>query len=129
MRSSEPLPTRASLAALFACLLVSTGCSGSSAVTRVSNGRDVDGRFITPEAYAEYLDGTLREERGDLGGAQAAYERALDEDGGAAEIWARLGRVRCTTDRRASDTAFKRARSKGAEVASVWLADAECALE
>src|SRR3982750_699405 len=118
---SHSPPTRAKLAAVFICGVLFAGCGSGSAVTRVANGRDIDGRFITPDAYAEYLAGVLLEERGDLRGAEAAYERALDEDGGAAEIWARLGRVRCASNRRASDVAFTRARSKGAEIASVWL--------
>lgn len=116
---------------LFAAALVAAGvasCSPEPAVARVVDGHDIDGHFIEPDAYAEFLDGALLEAQGDLKGAEAAYQRALDEDG-AAEIWASLGRVRCRTSPRASDQAFQRAKRKGKDIGPVWLADAECALE
>ena len=118
-------------ASLLVAVLAAAGaaaCGGESAVTRIVDGHAIDGHFIEPDAYAEYLDGVVLEARGDLKGAEAAYERALDADG-AAEIWARLGKVRCRTARRASDDAFERAKWKGGNIAPVWVADAECALE
>jgi tetratricopeptide (TPR) repeat protein len=104
-------------------------CGGESAVARVVDGHDIDGHFITPDAYAEFLDGALLEDNGDLRGAEAAYRRALDEDGGAAEVWARLGRVRCASNPRGSDEAFRQARFRGPSLGAVWRADAECALD
>ena len=109
--------------------LVSAGCAGGPAVARVVNGHDIDGRFIGPDAYAAYMEGALLEEQGDLRGADAAYQRALDEDGGAGEIWARLGRVRCSSNPRASDAAFQWAKAKGPRIGEVWVADARCGLE
>jgi hypothetical protein len=116
---------------LFVAALVAIGvtaCGGEGAVARVVDGHTIDGHFIEPEAYAEFLDGALLEAKGDLKGAEASYERALRVDG-AAEIYARLGRVRCLIARRASDEAFARAKWKGKKIGPVWLADAECALD
>jgi len=122
-----PLPRGVLLA--LAAVMATTSCGGESTVARIVNGHDIDGHFITPDAYAEYMDGVLLEEGGNVAGAVAAYERALDEDGDAAEIWARLGRVRCVSEPRRSDDAFRRARSKGPELGAVWRAEAECALD
>jgi tetratricopeptide (TPR) repeat protein len=133
--ADDPLPSwlvMRSAAALFAFLSLvpaATACSSGPAVARVVNGHDIDGRFIAPEAYAAYLEGALFEEQGNAKAAEAAYVRALGEDSGAGEIWAHLGRVRCSTDQRASDGNFAKARSLGPNVGEVWLSDARCGLE
>jgi tetratricopeptide (TPR) repeat protein len=114
--------------AWLSALFWATGCLKGPSVAREVDGRAIDDRWIAPEAYAAYTEGVLLEESGDLRNAALAYERALEEDG-AAEIWARLGAVRCLVDARSSDKAFGRARSKAPELFDVWLADAACALE
>jgi tetratricopeptide (TPR) repeat protein len=93
------------------------------------DGRPLDdAHYIPPEAYAAYLDGVLLEEQGAETRAALAYEQALAVDPDAGGIWARLGAVRCLTDRRRADGAFVRARAVAPSLAEVWLAHARCAL-
>jgi tetratricopeptide (TPR) repeat protein len=96
---------------------------------RVSEGRTIDDRWISPEAYSAFLEGTLYEARGDLKNAELAYEQALTEDPGSAEAWGRLGAVRCKTDPQGAAAAFEKARSLAPEIAGPWRARAECELE
>jgi Tfp pilus assembly protein PilF len=114
------------LALAAACAALS--CSVGPEVMRVESGRSLDGRWISPEAYAAYLEGTLFEARGDLQNARLAYARALSEDPRSAEIWARVGAVQCDSDPAASRAAFEHAESIDPALAAPWIATAECAL-
>ena len=67
----------------------------SSRVTRMAGGVRYEGRFINPEAYAAYLLGVEREARSEFRQALKAYLEAYAEDPDSAEIWARIGAVRC----------------------------------
>jgi hypothetical protein len=94
-RASFAAPTSAAVLATGAML---AACAGEGAVTRVVDGHTVQGRFVGEEAYSEYLRGALKEEKGDLRGALAAYESAAAFDPASADTWARLGRLRCQVD-------------------------------
>jgi tetratricopeptide (TPR) repeat protein len=104
------------------------GCRLGTTVVRVEDGQPVPGRWISPSAYASFLEGSLAEAAGHPTTAAAHYQRALDEDPAASEAWTRLGAVRCTIDRRGADEAFARARSVEPTLAAAWLAGAECNL-
>jgi len=56
------------------------GCRIGSTVVRVDEGRPVPGRWISPSAYASFLEGSLAEASGHLDAAAAHYHRVLDED-------------------------------------------------
>jgi len=114
--------------ALAITAILSAGCSMNPVVARMESGRPLDGRWISPDAYAAFLQGTLLEERGEDAKARTAYELALAEDPKAAGIWARLGAVLCDTDTARASAAFERATGLDPELADPWLARAECAL-
>ncbi len=108
--------------------LASTGClfSGGS-VTRVYAGREVEGPYVTPEAYAHYTEGRLRELGGDDAGAISEYLAALDEDPDSLDAWVRLGAVSCRAMQDAK-MAFREAESIDAEFEPLWRERARCAL-
>lgn len=113
------------------CVLVAAsmlGCRPQGSVVRISGGREEAGPFVSPEAYAAYLEGALLEEAGNEAAAEAAYERAVEEDSSNASAWARLGVLRCTRNRTAANAAFARAIDEGPDVSDVWVGKAECAL-
>lgn len=118
------MPTLGVLAlALFA------GCVEPS-VVRVIDGRAVSGRFISASAYAYYARGADAEAQGDLPDALRAYESALDEDD-SAEIWTRIGAVRCALLGRLGDgvsEAWRRAEALDPELEPLWRERARCDL-
>jgi tetratricopeptide (TPR) repeat protein len=113
---------------LFVCAALPPACQTGPEVTRIANGRDASGRFISPDAYAAYLEGSMAEARGDERQAAAAYTSTIEEDPGAAEAWARLGLVLCLTARSQADRALARAKSLPGDLEDPWLAAAECDL-
>ncbi|HVU01955.1 MAG TPA: hypothetical protein VHE30_09395 [Polyangiaceae bacterium] len=116
---------------LLPCFVLAVGlsaCAPGPEVVRLSNGRDVSGRFVSEEAYAEFLSGTVAEAAGDLRTAAERYRATLDADGGAAEAWARLGVVLCRSAPHEADRALSRAERAAPDLAAPFLADAECAL-
>lgn len=122
-----------SLGATFALVVTSSalaiGCVGQSKVTRVYDGRIVEGPFVPPEAYAAYLRGVLAEEEGDLRAALAAYELAAREDDEDPEPPSRIGDVRCRLDPKdgGADEAFARALWIDRTYAPALAAEARCA--
>ncbi|WP_437804870.1 tetratricopeptide repeat protein [Sorangium sp. So ce1078] len=101
------LPLSAALAALAAF----AGCAAPR-VARSVDGQIIEGRQIATRAYALYAIGAEAEAHGDLATALEAYELAEDSDPESADIWTRVGSVRCRLGRReAADDAFERARA------------------
>jgi tetratricopeptide (TPR) repeat protein len=121
------LAVRGLLVALSSALGLAA-CQPGGPVVRIVDGREIAGAWISPEAYSAFLEGSMEEARGNAEGAARAYERALVEDPDGASIWARLGAVRCTRDRKGADAALSRAERLGPELEDVFLARAECAL-
>ena len=109
-------------------LLLVAACGSEPRVARVYDGKLVEGRFVSPDAYAAFLRGVLAEESGDLKGAASAYAQALDEDEDDAELSARVGEVRCKIDPRDPevDRAFKRALALDGASASALAAKSRC---
>jgi hypothetical protein len=99
-------------------------------VQRAYDGHVVQGRFIMPEAYAAFLRGAAAEASGDLRGALEAYEEASKLDSTGAEIWTRIGEVRCRANPRdaLADESFARALGRERTYARAWAARAKCAL-
>jgi tetratricopeptide (TPR) repeat protein len=119
---------RALLGVALAALAATTGCASDPRVVRVYGGKVVEGAFVPPEAYAEYLRGALAEEAGDLAGATAAYEKALGEDDEDPEVWTRVGDVRCKKDPKdgKADDAFAKALKLDRGYAPAHAARARC---
>jgi hypothetical protein len=127
MRLSSSTVVRAVVAAAS---FVTAACGSGQRVVRVYDGRLVEGRYVSPDAYASLLRGVLAEESGDLRGALAAYVQALDEDEDDPEIATRIGEVRCKINPKDPeiDHAFARALKLDASSASALAAKSRCAL-
>jgi hypothetical protein len=99
-------------------------------VVRVYDGRVVEGRYISPEAYAAFLRGVLAEENGDLKAAVTAYASAVDEDEDDPELMARIGEARCKLEPKdpLADRAFDAALKRDPASASALAAKGRCAL-
>jgi tetratricopeptide (TPR) repeat protein len=111
-----------------------TACAGGGTVTRAVDGRLVSGRYVDETAYAAYLAGAIHENRGDLDAAETAYAEAIRHDPRSAEIWTRIGAVRCTRRRlgrpgASAWDAFRRADEIDPEMEEVWTARARCHLD
>lgn len=124
LRTSIPTLAFFGMSTLFGA----AGCHLDGGLVRLENGREVRGHWISPQAYADFTEGTLDESRGELGLARIAYERAASEDPESAGVWSRLGAVLCATDPKAADAAFTRAEALNPESSVGFLSRAECEL-
>lgn len=118
------------VAALLSCAALLCGCA-EPLVARSVEGQIVEGRFISPLAYTLYAIGAVAEAHGDLPTALAAYEQAEESDPKSADIWTRIGAVRCRLSGehvRVSD-AFERAQSIDPDYEPAWREQARCDLE
>jgi tetratricopeptide (TPR) repeat protein len=115
-------------AAALLALLGASGC-GDPKVIRVVDGTRVEGRFIPYEAYARYGRAAEAEARGDLDLALALYDRAAESDPDSAEIWTRLGAVRCAIvgKHAPAEDAFERAEDIDPAYEPLWRERARCA--
>jgi hypothetical protein len=106
-----------------------SGCAVASEVTRGYGGDVVVGRYIEPEAYAEFLRGAIAEAEGHSSEALAAYGDALRIDPRGVEIWTRIAAVRCAASPRdaRADEAVSRALAIDPRFAPAWAAEAACA--
>ncbi|XXX82665.1 tetratricopeptide repeat protein [Sorangium sp. So ce134] len=126
MRVAPP-PSAARLAGLAALAL--TAACAAPKVARSVDGQILVGRQIAARAYALYAIGAEAEARGDLETALQAYELAEDSDPESADIWTRVGSVRCRLGRReAAGDAFDRARAIDPDYAPAHLEQARCDL-
>jgi len=127
-------PSSSKVAILAAAIAVSAsslgGCGASPRVSRVYDGRIIEGRYVSSDAYAAFLRAVLAEEAGDLKGAISSYGQALDEDEEDPEISSRIGEARCKLDPRdpEADRAFARALKLDAASASTLAAKGRCEL-
>jgi tetratricopeptide (TPR) repeat protein len=90
------------------------------------NGHQVEGRFIGPEAYAAYLQGSYEEGRDNPSGALAWYRRALALDPESPELWTRVGSIQCRNGTVDVKQAFDEARALAPEYAAIWIEMANC---
>ena len=117
-------------ATMAAAVVAMGGCAGQPEVVRVVDGRVLVGPFVEPEAYAAFLRGAVAEDKGDMKTALASYREAASRGADDAEIWTRIGAIRCGTNPRDPEAtaAFKRALALDASFAPAWQARGECAL-
>jgi len=122
------LPAAAALSLGLA--LSPVACASRPTVTRVVDGRIVEGAIVLPDEYATFLGGAMAEEQGDLSVALHAYESVSEMDPRNPEIWTRIGMVRCQKDPRdgRAMSAIERALSIDPEYAAAWMARARCEL-
>ena len=118
------------LCAAVVVSLSAIACGSEPRVVRVYDGRIVEGRYVSPDAYAAFLRGVLAEESGDLKGALSAYAQAHDEDDDDPEIATRIGEARCKLDPKdgEADRAFAKALKIDGSYASALAAKGRCAL-
>jgi len=121
---------RASSLGLVVAAASLAACVQPTHVERAYDGDVVEGRFVDPEAYAEFLRGALAEAGGRLGGALEAYKDAASLEPASPEVWTRIGDVRCQSDARdaGAEQALSRAISLQPAYAPAWAVRARCAL-
>lgn len=128
------IPLKKTLVALLLGAPCWAGCMGDPRVVRVYDGKLVEGRYVTPDGYAAYLRAVIAEENGDLKGALSQLQMAVAEDDDDAEVWARVGEVRCKappsdkTAQAEADNAFARALKADANYAGALAAKGRCLL-
>jgi tetratricopeptide (TPR) repeat protein len=121
---------------LMLASLLGTGCASSYPVTRMVGGHRVQGRFVGDQAYAAYLKGVVLETQGRFDAAAAAYEEAIVHDPDSAELWTRIGALRCSASARPGAPtsengpwdAFTRAAEIDPEYEETWTERARCHL-
>jgi tetratricopeptide (TPR) repeat protein len=124
------------LAPVLLALLLGAGCASSYPVTRMVGGHRVQGRFVADQAYAAYLKGVVLETQGRFDAAAAAYEEAIVHDPDSAELWTRIGALRCSSPPKpgapASENgpwdAFTRAAEIDPQYEETWTERARCHL-
>ncbi len=114
----------------LACAATLVGCLQGTGVERVYDGDVILGRFVSAEAYAAFLRGALADADGRIEEAIQAYEEAAARQPASAEIWTRLGDLRCRQAPRdpLGEGALSRALSLDDGYAPAWAARATCAL-
>lgn len=112
-------------AAVFA---LSLGGCAEPGVVRIVDGRPTLGRAISGQAYALYARAAQREAEGDLEGALRFYEAAAREDPDGAEIWTRVGALRCRLAPTSADEAFELGKEADPAHAPLFVERARCAL-
>jgi Tfp pilus assembly protein PilF len=124
------------LRTLWLVVPVAAGCAGSASVTRMVAGHRVEGRFVADEAYAAYLKGVVLETQGQVDAAMAAYGEAIEHDPDSAELWTRLGALRCAdaaksaaSSKRGPWDAFMRASEIDPTYEETWTERARCHLK
>ncbi|WP_437738450.1 tetratricopeptide repeat protein [Sorangium sp. So ce1335] len=124
-------PARAALpraAAGLALLAAGAGCAAPR-VARSVDGHVLVGRHIDARSYTLYAIGAEAEARGDLATALQAYELAEETDPDSADIWTRIGSVRCRLgQRQAAEDAFARARGVDLDYEPAHREHARCDL-
>jgi hypothetical protein len=117
-------------AAIASVVAFGGGCASAPTVTRVVDGRIVEGHFVEPDAYAAYLRGAISESHGDLRGALAAYEETAKLDEEDPEVWTRIAAVRCRLSPAdpGARWAAARALALDTEYAPAWEVRAQCEL-
>lgn len=109
---------------------VVAACGHEWRVERAFDGHVVDGRYVEPRAYAAFLRAAIAMAREDTKEALAALDDAARLDPSSAEIWTRIGDVRCRADARdaKADAGFVHALELDPKYARAWAAKANCAL-
>lgn len=122
-----PLLRSPAFALAVAAALAACG-PGRYEVVRVVDGEQIPGRFVSEQAYADYARAAVLEAAGDANGALLSYMAALENDGDSAELWTRLGLLRCRLDRPDATAAFSEAERIDPEYEPLWRARAQCLL-
>ncbi|HEY6464242.1 MAG TPA: hypothetical protein VIY73_28940, partial [Polyangiaceae bacterium] len=127
------------IAALVCASAACVGCVHPGTVERAYGGDVVEGRFVSPDAYAAFLRGALAEAEGRTEEAVAAYVQAAHDDPASPEPWARIAHVSCVSGIAPSapavgadaaargEAAARRAIALDDAYAPAWVAAAECA--
>ncbi|HEY1695428.1 MAG TPA: hypothetical protein VGG39_24835 [Polyangiaceae bacterium] len=125
--------------ALVCAASACVACVHPGSVERAYGGDVVEGRFVSPAAYAAFLRGALAEAEGHGDDAVDAYVQAAHDDPASPEPWARIAHVSCGSGGGAGapaaaadavargEAAARRAVALDDTYAPAWVAVAECA--
>jgi hypothetical protein len=106
-------------------------CAHRGVVERAYDGDVVDGRYVSPEAYAAFLRGAMAEAEGHPKEAVAAYSEAVRRDPNSPEPWTRIAEIYCSggapEQTRDAAKAIARALELDPNDARAWAARARCA--
>jgi tetratricopeptide (TPR) repeat protein len=91
-------------------------------------GRTIEGRYITPEAYAAVMKAELLVAEGRLEQALGAYEFASEVASYSPAVWTRLGTLACQLERDDATEAFAKAEALDHDYEPLWRERARCAL-
>lgn len=120
---------RRAVIALGACAASSACGAGRYEVVRLVDGEQVPGTFVSEQAYADFTRGAVLEASGDAAGALQSYAAALENDSESAELWTRLGLLKCRLRQPEFEAAFDTAEHLDPSYEPLWRARAECLLE
>jgi tetratricopeptide (TPR) repeat protein len=109
-------------------LILAFGCTPRQ-VVRASGGRVHTERAIAGQAYAEYAQGRILEQQGDLAGAARKYEQVLALDEHAVGAAIRLLAVHCGTDVTQAEHDVKLALRLDPQSWQLWFERSRCALQ
>jgi hypothetical protein len=119
------------LGIVVACGGALVGCLHPGVVERAYEGDVIEGRYVSPEAYAAFLRGAIAAAEGHTADAVASYEEAARRDPASPEPWTRIAEVRCAADARGQADPAERAIAHALHLdpgyARAWAARAACA--
>lgn len=117
------------VAVFVVALLGSVACASSGSVVREYNGELVEGRYVSPEAYAAQLQGTIEEESGDLSAAARSYSLAVSHAPYEVAPLVRLASVACRLgDYETASRDFRKAENLDDSFAPLFVSKAQCLL-
>lgn len=113
--------------ALLGVALASIGCAADARVTRVMDGRTVNGPFIYPDAYSSFLEGVIAFEGEKYDVAVSAFRVSLNAFDADPNVWAYLARAVCAAKKGDGAREIRNARSIDDTFAGASFAEAYCA--
>lgn len=112
--------------AIAAVLVSCCACSFQSNTQRNIGGQLVDGRRISPEAYAQFARASYAEHTHRLGEAEKGYWKALQLDPKSPALWSRLGAIRCALNQDNGSSEFEQAHQLAPLFAPAALRHSSC---
>src|SRR5262245_24637453 len=106
------------------------GCAAPG-VVRVVDGHEIEGRFISDDAYALYGKAANEAASGEPARALAALKEAAEADPASPEIWTWIGALSCqppTGDFEQGEQALRRAEALDPDYAPLFRERARCGL-
>lgn len=114
---------------IAALVLAGSACHyGRGHVVRVVDGQEIEGPFVSVEAYVAYARAAELEAKGRTEEALGAYEFLLQIDSGSVQPWTRIGALSCQSSWAEAEPAFREALELDASYEPLWVELARCHL-